>query len=53
MLLEAKAGRAGLQKVLDLLRDEEWEAMMWKSFSPFPGILNKEELSRLSWSSRH
>ena len=53
MLTEAKTSRAGMQKVLDILRDEEWEAMMWKSFSPFPGILNKEELARLSWTSSH
>jgi len=53
MLLEAKTSRVGLQKVLDILRDEEWEAMMWKGFSPFPGILNKEELARLSWTLSH
>jgi len=53
MLLDAQQSREGLDKVLFILRDEEWESMMWKGFSPFPGILNKEELARLSWSSRH
>ena len=27
--------------------------MQWKGFSPFTGILNREELDRLSWSSSH
>ncbi|MBK8040066.1 MAG: hypothetical protein IPK22_23485 [Verrucomicrobiaceae bacterium] len=53
MLHDAQTSREGLQKVLDILRDEEWESMMWKGFSPFPGILNKEELARLSWTSSH
>jgi hypothetical protein len=53
MLLKPKVSRSGLQKVLDILCDEEWEFMMWKGFSPFPGILNKEELERLSWTSSH
>lgn len=53
MLQAAQTSREGMAKVLFILRDEEWESMMWKGFSPFPGILNKEELARLSWSSRH
>lgn len=53
MLLDAQTSREGLEKVLFILRDEEWESMMWKGFSPFPGILNKEELARLSWTSSH
>ena len=53
MLQAAQTSREGMEKVLFILRDEEWESMIWKGFSPFPGILNKEELARLSWSSRH
>ena len=53
MILEAKAGPTGMRKLLTLLCDEEWEAMMWKGYSPFPGILSPEELHQLSWSSRH
>lgn len=36
MLLEAKASRAGLQTVLDILRDEEWEAMYVERFLALP-----------------
>ena len=53
IIREAQRCPEGMAKLLTLLRDEEWEAMMWKGFSPFPGILNKEELSRLSWTSSH
>ncbi len=53
MIHAAQTSHEGMEKVLFILRDEEWESMMWKGFSPFPGILNKEELARLSWSSRH
>jgi hypothetical protein len=53
MIQEARTSREGMDKLLFILRDEEWESMMWKGFSPFPGILSKEELKRLSWSSRH
>jgi hypothetical protein len=53
MIQEAQTSREGMDKLLFILRDEEWESMMWKGFSPFPGILTKEELKRLSWSSRH
>jgi hypothetical protein len=53
MIQEAQTSREGMDKLLFILRDAEWESMMWKGFSPFPGILTKEELQRLSWSSRH
>lgn len=53
MIQDAQVSDEGLKKVLFILRDPEWESMMWKGFSPFPGILNKEELARLSWNSRH
>lgn len=53
MIQEAQTTREGMEKLLFILRDEEWESMMWKGFSPFPGILTKEELARLSWTSSH
>jgi hypothetical protein len=53
MIREAQVSHEGMEKLLFILRDEEWESMMWKGFSPFPGILTKDELKRLSWSSRH
>ncbi len=53
MILDAKATPDGMKLVLEILRDQSWESLQWKGFSPFPGILNEEELKRLSWSSRH
>lgn len=53
MLLEAKASATGMSRLLELLRDQSWEAVLAKGYSPFPGILNSEELKRLSWTSRH
>ena len=53
MIQEAQRSQEGMDKLLFILRDEEWESMMWKGFSPFPGILTKEELKRLSWTSSH
>jgi hypothetical protein len=44
---------AALQRLLDLLRDDSEESRDWKGFSPFPGILTKEELEPLIWTSRH
>ncbi len=53
MILDAKASREGMEKLLFILRDQDWESVMWKGYSPFPGILNKSEIARLSWNSRH
>ncbi len=53
MLLEAKASAAGMATLLALLRDQSWEAQLSKGYSPFPGILTKDELRGLSWNSRH
>ena len=53
MLLEAKASAAGMATLLALLRDQSWEVVFFKEFAPTPGILNKEELDRLSWTSAH
>ncbi len=53
MILDAKASREGMEKLLFILRDQDWESVMWKGYSPFPGILNKSEIAQLSWNSRH
>ena len=53
MILDAKASPEGMARLLFILRDQDWESVMWKDFSPFPGILTKSELDRLSWSSSH
>lgn len=53
MILAAKTSREGMAKLLFILRDQEWESVQWKGYSPFPGILDKTEIARLSWSSRH
>lgn len=53
MILDAQAGEPGMARLLFLLRDQDWEAVQWKGYSPFPGILMKEEIKNLSWISRH
>lgn len=53
MILDAKASQEGMAKLLFILRDQEWESVMWKDFSPFPGVLTRSELDRLSWTSSH
>ena len=53
MILDAKDSREGMEKLLFILRDQDWESVMWKDFSPFPGILSSSELNRFSWSSSH
>lgn len=53
MIQDAQASGEGMAKLLFILRDQDWESVLWKGFSPFPGILNKEELKEHTWSSRH
>lgn len=53
MILEAKTSQEGMAKLLFILRDQEWESVMWKGYSPFAGLLSEAERERLSWSSRH
>ena len=53
IILEAKSSAAGMAKLLALLRDQSWEALLFKGYSPFPGILSEAELETLSWTSRH
>jgi len=53
VILDAKASSTGMTHLLALLRDQSWEAVFFKEFAPTPGILNKAELARLSWTSAH
>jgi len=53
IILDAQASNSGMRHLLDLLRDQSWEAVFLKEFAPFPGILNSDELKRLSWTSAH
>jgi hypothetical protein len=53
MILDARASEQGMAHLLHLLRDQDWESVLWKDFSPFPGILNQAELKKLSWTSAH
>jgi hypothetical protein len=53
MILDAKASREGMEKLLFILRDQEWESVMWKDFSPFPGTLTRKELDQLKWTTSH
>jgi len=48
-----KAGRSPSEfaALISLLRDSSPEAMQWKGFSPFAGVLTPEELEALSWIS--
>ncbi len=53
MIEAAQQDAAAFEKLLALLVDESPDAMQWKGFSPFPGILNAGDLDRLSWTSSH
>jgi hypothetical protein len=53
MILAAQSSEDGMARLLFLLRDQDWESVLWKGYSPFVGILTKEEIGKLSWSSRH
>ena len=50
---EAQAEPSAMVRLLALLRDDSEESRDWKGFSPFPGVLSKEELEPLVWTSRH
>ncbi len=49
----AQASRQGMQRLLDLLRDDSEESREWKGFEPFPGVLNTQERRQFLCTSRH
>lgn len=53
VLLEAKASKSGMQRLVELLHDDSADAVHFKAFAPFPGILSSEELSQFQWTSAH
>ncbi len=53
IVLQAKASDAGMSRLLDLLRDQSAEAVFFKEYAPFPGVLTPAELDLLSWTSAH
>ncbi|MFM8720423.1 MAG: hypothetical protein ACKOFH_12995 [Chthoniobacterales bacterium] len=46
-ILEAQRDEAAFRRLLDLLRDDSEEARHWKSWSPFAGVLEAEEVSAI------
>ncbi len=53
ILLAAKASPKGMRELVDLLCDQSGEAVFFKEFAPFPGVLTKEEVKHLRWTSAH
>ena len=53
MLVEARDSATGLTRLVALLRADSAEAEQWKAFSPFAGVLTRDELDGLRWTSRH
>ena len=43
----------GLARLVALLREDSADVGEWKAFSPFAGVLTREELDGLRWTSRH
>jgi len=53
-LIEAAQTEASrLAQLLELLKADDEESRLLKSYSPFPGILTSEEVDRFTWSWRH
>ena len=53
VLIKARASSAGFNQLLDLLRDQSWEAVFFKEFAPFPGVLSNAELKCFQCTSAH
>jgi hypothetical protein len=53
LLAEARDSSGGMARLVALLRNDSAEAAEWKGFSPFAGVLTREELDGLRWTSRH
>ena len=53
LILAAQQSATGMEMLLERSRDQSWEAVLLKDFSPFPGILTASDLARLSWTSAH
>ena len=53
MLTEARDSASGMARLCALLREDSAAAGEWKAFSPFAGVLTRDELAGLRWTSRH
>jgi hypothetical protein len=53
VILEAQSSDAGLKKLIELMRDESWDAMFFKEFEPFAGVMTDEESLQFLCSSAH
>ncbi len=53
IILAARESADGMTALLRLLRDDSEDARHLKSYSPFPGILSREERDRLSCGYSH
>ncbi len=52
-ITQAAADPEAMRRLICLLRDDSEEARDWKGFSPFPGVLTKEEKRPFLCASRH
>ena len=50
---EARDSEAGMARLCGLLRADDASSNQWKAFSPFAGVLTRDELIDLRWTSRH
>ena len=53
IITDAQGGAAGMAHLCGLLRADDESASQWKAFSPFAGVLTRNELISLRWTSRH
>jgi len=53
LLQDASQTQAGMEALLELLRDDSEHARHFKGFAPLPGILSESDLARFPCISRH
>ena len=53
MLAEARDSASGMARLCALLPEDSAAAGEWKAFSPFAGVLTRNELDGLRWTLRH
>lgn len=53
LIERAQGGVEGMKELLVLLRDDGERARQWKSASPFPGVLSKEERRQFTCAWTH
>ena len=53
LITEARHSETGMSRLCGLLCSDDADANQWKAFSPFAGVLTRDELIHLRWTSRH